>query len=263
MQQITKYIIPISLAFFTIIFFTMASKENNKRVNCIDNQKFYEPMLTPTKNDTLIWEKIKGRFSKSVSSIYNGELIAITRGLADTSLLTNSAIDKFPYYNQDFKSSLAFSPLVIKGKIIDMYYEDTVNPKNLHFLTNYLIEIKQVYKSKYQNVKIGDRIIAKTHLYGSMRSKKDKKLYKTYGFEVQPYIKDKTYFFILDKYWGMMVTQYLTTDEEFKSNPFDDIYCPNAFYLGLTEHAQSEQYESGRINDEMISFYLNSSTIYK
>ena len=265
MTILNKYVGLTALVVISIFLFTMSSEKTPERTTCLENEKFYEPMLIPTKEDTLIWEKIKHRFS---SARINGQFypmyIPYTRGILDTSLIANEWFDKFPYYNRDFKVFLAKSPLVIKGKVLDRYFEDTVNPRIIHFKTNYIIEIEHVFYSKYKGVKIGDKVIAKTHAYGVARSTKDNKLYSVNTIGYSKYDNGKSFLFVLDKYWGMMVLYNLTVyqpnlKENLRSGePTDDVYCPYSFYLGYDHHLLSEEYENKIITDEMINYYFNN-----
>ena len=265
MTILSRYIGLTSLVVVSIFLFTMSSEKTQERTTCLENEKFYEPMLIPTKEDTLIWEKIKHRFS---SANMNGQfypmLMPYTRGQGlDSSLITNDWFDKFPYYNRDFKVFIAMSPLVIKGKVLDRYFEDTINPRIIHFKTNYIIEIEHIYYSKYTGVKLGDNVMAKTHAYGVARSTKDNKLYSSDAIGYSPYEIGKSYLFVLDKYWGMMVLYNLTVYQpSLKENlrsiePTDDVYCPYSFYLGYDHHLITEKYENKIITDEMINYYFN------
>lgn len=245
----------VLIAIIACMSFIVGSHKGKSKLNKREKRAVSEPMLIPTKEDTLIWYKIRHRYSKARISTYDFfmECIGITRGIADTLMLNDDNYDKLKM-DKDLKMTLALSPLVIKGKILEKYPEDTVNcGEQISFHTNYIIEIEQIFKSDYKKLKIGDKVQAKVNLYGLYKSCLNDRILMSAG-DVMEYQPNQSYFICLDKHRYMMILHAQKDAPNFYGKKEE--YLPHAFIISLTSHDLSRDYVRKKITDEDILYYF-------
>ncbi len=250
----------LSITFLVIVscFFIYKKTATTNTLNITDEEKakVYEEMLVPQKSDTATWDKIKNNYSLGFAGEYWFSTISVVRGLADTLKLRNSYLSKFDTKYNNLNTALCICPLVVEGKIIAQYPEDTLHEReNIMYLTNYIIQIEKIYKSNYKNLKVGDKVLAKVNLYGVFKSKYEKEVAKTFFYGIKEYKVNESYFLTLDKYRYMMI---MHGRKNLSDSIYKEEYCPYAFSLTDTGHLLSEDYKNGIFNEKNIINFLKN-----
>jgi|LakMenE18May11ns_1017448.scaffolds.fasta_scaffold9787235_1 hypothetical protein len=254
---LTPFIILCASIFFVTSFKPRAIKKNKFELSEREKKAAYEEMIIPTQKDTLEWEKIRGNYSlinlKNEPFYYNA--IQFVRGLGDTAKLSDQNFDKL-HIDYNLKVCLGLSPLVIKGKIIAVYPEDTINYRDkLKFMTNYVVKIEHIYKNKYKKLHVGDKILIKSDLGGLFKSKYYNTIIEGTISESTSYKAGESYFLCLDKYRYMMISY--TRRDSIDLGGIKENYIPFAFGITLMSSDLSEDFRIKKINESDIYNYLN------
>lgn len=242
------------------VFFVLAKNNRKAEVDtstpCIDNPNLYEKLLKPNLADTLEFAKLAKRYHASeLGNDFSYEYIALTRGLVDSSLLDSAHYNKYGFIDDAFKYNFILSPLIIEGKVERVFNADTVDKSGLRFfLTYYVITVTDIIKSNYK-IKVGDKVLATTQLYGYAKSAVSNEVAYTSMSDISEYESGKIYLFALHKYSYMhkfTILNSLTSKAKYL-----DTYCPTTFSLSITSHKISKSYENKEIGKNTIINFLN------
>jgi len=243
-------LIPFSTFFISAKHDTVSFAEQG----CMVNDNLYEPLLLPTRNDTLSYFKFYNSHPniQNLESDFSYEMIPLVRGLIDTALLSPSYYLKFKYIDDKYKLGLVSSPLIIEGEIENIFNEDTsVSSIPKIYITNYIIRITDIVKTKYKIVN-GDRIIVKDRNTGYSRFN-GRVSYKQIADIGSSYEKGKKYFFLIGKYSYMSTCYYIS--HQYPVKEYDE-YCPYAFSVGTLGYSFSKDFSANVITKQAIIEFL-------
>lgn len=232
-----------------------AQKSNDRA--CIENRNLYEPMLMPTKRDSILcenYELLERKYGRGWGFSFNYKYVLHIHGLVDTAKPSNSSI--YDYFHQtkaeQYRSDIYESPLVVLGEITDVYNEDTA--ERHRYSTVIIFKIKEILKSKYKKVKRGDTIAVHVDFRNVYVGGCIMEYYKWVDLNSIFYQKGNTELFVLNKY------NYMTAmfDAQFSQSLYKsvDTYCPYSFEMGLGEKELSKMYRQRTITKQEIKALL-------
>jgi len=245
----------------SIALYTTARHKVTKGINssfCIESSKFYVPLITPIRDDSIKYEdfRIRYRYNSIINSDYGYQRIPLVRGIIDTTLFNEKHFNKSSALDDSYKYALICSPLIVEGEVVKVFNEDTsLASPNFLYPTNIVIKIKDVISSKYENVNAGDYVLGKVSLYGFRKNIVTHIAEYNSFMEFQEYKEKKTYLFVLDKYHYMYNCYSVLMKDQFLRGCADN-YCPYAFSLSMLTHEISKDYEDGKITKKMILDFL-------
>jgi hypothetical protein len=240
------------LSLFTIIVFAHGKRKTTLNGTCVANRNLEEPLLNPTKDDTVNYLLFSKTHSNMLGSTFNYEFLPIVRGLVDTALLNLGHFDNSTALSYDYKLNIILSPLIIEGEVQRIINEDTTKYNPRFYPTSYLIKITRVIKSKYK-INVGDEVIAKISEFGFIRATDGRILYKD-ALVAKHYKEGEKYLFLLNKYHYMRICYGIKNN--LLQSAVNDEYCPTGFSLTFTSYQFSDDYSKGVITEKNILDFI-------
>jgi hypothetical protein len=221
--------------------------------DCSKNPALAEPVLVPTANDTMMYDRFVNRHTEIQLPPFELSSLAYTRGFTDTMLLLGR---KTPPVPMSLNNLIITSPLIVEGVITQIKDADTAaGSKNMFYARTYTIQVKNVVKSKYK-IAAGEKIMVKSSLNGYHRNARTGEVkFSTFRF-VEFYEVGKPYLFVLDKYEYMKTTSKIKAEDPNLAGYYDE-YCPTAFSFVPGTIGISKEYASKSFTIDQLKQYLS------
>lgn len=133
--------------------------------SCLIDERLFEELLIPTRQDSAEYEILKFRYPHlPFKERFNYMYLPFIRGLVDTTILNAKHYNRFKHLSDAVKTELLQSPLIFEGTVQKIYYPDTaLGATSTMYQTSIVIKIDDVIFSKY-DIEKGSEILSKINL---------------------------------------------------------------------------------------------------